>query len=478
MYTLRQYLLSLTDSHSLTRTLGEIALCHDKMGHPIYTAGNSAVVFRAMIHGKMHALRCYLKPMRHLREIYGERLLEKELYIYHTSTRGEWVDVVVDEWIEGESLTTRIERASREEDHTELKRLAEAFDHLALGLIAAEWAHGDLKPDNIIVDSEGALHLIDWDTKYLPEFRGEASPELGTSSFQHPSRRAEDFDSTLDDYPVALISTALHALRIEPQLLKEGYADGLLFCPARIQNDVLLDKVLALFEHRGWAAQYRLAELLRSPLLHLERIGELLLRSCAEIATESAYIAREVETKEEEEDDMAGADNEEESIEEEGEESASTMEDATSTNIADLQQLNLYTEHGLWGYEGEDHQHVIPAMYDYAFEFSEGLAAVRLGKMWHYIDSAGHPVLLCPSTEGIKPFRKVEVSESEKNFIKHTSDAVIYPTAETLHSPTTHSAKPTPTTDTTHYTLRATILRQGKRLEIDPWGKILKIKSK
>ena len=77
MFTLRQYLLALLDSRGLTRTLGEIDVCRDEQGRPCFSAGNSAAVFRIRLGGRIRSLRCYLRPMRHLKEIYGQRLLEK-----------------------------------------------------------------------------------------------------------------------------------------------------------------------------------------------------------------------------------------------------------------------------------------------------------------------------------------------------------------------------------------------------------------
>lgn len=98
MPLLRQYLATLADSRGLTRTLGEIELCRDAQGRPLVSVGNSAAVFRIRHAGRICALRCYLRPPRHLREIYGTRLLEGELYLYETPTHGVWTDVVLDDW--------------------------------------------------------------------------------------------------------------------------------------------------------------------------------------------------------------------------------------------------------------------------------------------------------------------------------------------------------------------------------------------
>ena len=82
MHTLRQYLFTLSDLRGLARTLGEAEVCRDAAGRPEYAVGNSAAVFRIRHAGRIRSLRCFLRPMRHLREIYGERLLERELFLY------------------------------------------------------------------------------------------------------------------------------------------------------------------------------------------------------------------------------------------------------------------------------------------------------------------------------------------------------------------------------------------------------------
>ena len=71
VFTLRQYLTTLADTHGLTRTLGEIEVCRDGKGRICYSAGNSAVVFRIRCEGRVRSLRCYMHHPRHLAEIYG-----------------------------------------------------------------------------------------------------------------------------------------------------------------------------------------------------------------------------------------------------------------------------------------------------------------------------------------------------------------------------------------------------------------------
>ena len=275
MFTLRQYLLALLDSRGLTRTLGEIDVCRDEQGRPCFSAGNSAAVFRIRLGGRIRSLRCYLRPMRHLKEIYGQRLLEKELYLHTSPETGVWVDTVLGDWIEGSTLHETVAQAAALRDRESLQILVRLFDRLALALVTDDRAHGDLKPENIIVGDDGTLCPIDFDASYLPAFAGEISPELGTAAYQHPARTAADFDERIDDYPAALISTALHALAEDPTLWdRYGSSDGLLYTPQRIASDPAYRETLALFEKRGMAVQYRIAQLLTAPTLRLFGLAE------------------------------------------------------------------------------------------------------------------------------------------------------------------------------------------------------------
>ena len=363
MHTLRQYLLTLSDPEGLLRTLAGAEVCRDARGALLYAAGNSAAVFRIRHRGQVRSLRCYLRPMRHLREIYGERFLERELYLYDTAGAGTWVDVVVGEWIEGETLSEAAERAAAERDTQRLQALAAAFDALAARLVSDDRAHGDLKPENIIVDAQGILRLIDFDAAYLPEFAGEQSPELGTAAYQHPARTAADFNAQLDDFPAALISTALHALALDPSLrARHAESDGMLFTPREILRgrDAAYREVMELFERRGMALQYRIARLLASPTPQLFGLAEFLAASVREAGTALAGTPPE--------------------------------------------RLELYVEHGLWGYRTPERV-VIPPRYDNGFDFSEGWGAVQLGRTWHFIDGSGRVCLSCPGCDSVKPFR-------------------------------------------------------------------------
>lgn len=383
MFSLRQYLTTLSDPCGLTRTLGEVEVCRDAAGRMCFSVGNSAAVFRIRHEGRIRSLRGYFRPQRHLREIYGERLLEKELFLYTSPEEGVWVDVVIGEWIEGENLYDAIARAATDRDTQRLTFLSRAFDRLAAVLVADDRAHGDLKPENILVDRTGALHPIDFDAAYLPCFAGERSPELGTAAYQHPGRTAEDFNARIDDYPAALISTALHALSVAPELWERyGDPDTLLYDPRKIAADRALQESLSRFEALGMAVEYRIAQLLYAPRPELFGLPALL--------SEAVRRAGRAAKKEREAAETAAQPAEAAKV--------------TAAEATEAEMPELFVEQGRWGYRTA-REVVIPPLYDNGFDFTEGLAAVLLGRTWHFIDPEGNTRLSCPGCESVKPFR-------------------------------------------------------------------------
>ena len=348
LLTIPRYIDIIDDSSGFTRTLGVIDVCRDASGRPEYTVGNNSILFKIRHEGRLKMLKCYTRPKRNLRRIYGDRCLREELYVYTNSRGGEWVDVVLCDYIEGRTLRRAI--ADSLGDAGAMGRLADTFDRFALGLLGQEWAHGDLKPDNIIVDGAGVMHAIDFDAVFLPEFAGEKSDETGTAAFQHPRRTAGVFDKHIDDYPIALISSALHALSADPTLHERYDTDGfLLFDPHDIfkGRSAALQEVLSLFASHCMAAQYRIAEMLASPLHALPDLGRMLgYAVCPPKAVKSDAVPE------------------------------------------------LSCRDSLWGYAA-DGEFVIPPLYDTGFEFRGDMAVVTLGGCSHILRRNGEKAALC-----------------------------------------------------------------------------------
>ena len=98
-------------------------------------------------------------------------------------------------------------------------------------------AHNDLQHGNVMVQRNGDIRpedydirLVDYDGIFLPQFRGDPSPELGHKNYQHPLRSARDYDGYIDNFPSLVIYLSLLALAADPGLWSLFYnEDNLLF---------------------------------------------------------------------------------------------------------------------------------------------------------------------------------------------------------------------------------------------------------
>ena len=71
------------------------------------------------------------------------------------------------------------------------------------------FAHGDLKPDNILVREDGTLVLVDYDGMYVPAMKGQKARELGSPDFRHPLRTENDFDEHIDDFALLILTLTI-----------------------------------------------------------------------------------------------------------------------------------------------------------------------------------------------------------------------------------------------------------------------------
>ena len=131
------------------------------------------------------------------------------------------------EWVDGVTLDSFIRRC----DILSLKFdwLVYRFSELVNWLIKQPFAHGDLKPDNIIVKKDGSLVLIDYDGMYVPSMRGSAARELGTPPCRHPNRTLSDFGPHIDDFAICVVMLSLYGGSKFHTLNQIIQKEGLLF---------------------------------------------------------------------------------------------------------------------------------------------------------------------------------------------------------------------------------------------------------
>ena len=114
-----------------------------------------------------------------------------------------------------------------------MSMLCYRFCKMAAWLRSQSFAHGDIKPDNIMVRPDGTLTLVDYDGMFVPAMKGQKSPTIGTKDFSHPLRTIDNFDETIDDFALASIALSLKAISLNPSLLQTyGASDRLLFSAA------------------------------------------------------------------------------------------------------------------------------------------------------------------------------------------------------------------------------------------------------
>jgi hypothetical protein len=225
----------------------------DDEGQPVMSSGNFAVVFKMKDEqtGKLHAVKCFLKEQEGRAEAYRQiaeelefvsstfltpiKYLDKELFVDTGNSDESEFPVLLMDWVEGQTLDKYIREHI--DDQYELSLLAYQFSRLAMWLLPQAFAHGDLKPDNILVKDDGTLVLVDYDGMYVPAMKGQKARELGSPDFRHPSRTEDVFDEHIDDFSLVSILLSLKTIALQPDLLEQyGASDRLLFSEKDYRN--------------------------------------------------------------------------------------------------------------------------------------------------------------------------------------------------------------------------------------------------
>ena len=243
-----EYLAAIRDAHDKLDKLSHIVPEMEKYGEPYRSSGAFAVVFKMKDEqtGKCYALKCFTEEQEGRAEAYRQiaeelefvdspyitsvKYLENEIFV-DSNCENEEFPVLLMDWIEGETMETYI--AANYTDTHAMAMLCYRFCKMAAWLRSQSFAHGDIKPDNIMVRPDGTLTLVDYDGMFVPAMKGQKSPTIGTKDFSHPLRTINDFDETIDDFALASIALSLKAISLNPSLLQTyGVSDRLLFSAA------------------------------------------------------------------------------------------------------------------------------------------------------------------------------------------------------------------------------------------------------
>ena len=248
----------------------------DDDGQPIMSSGNFAVVFKMRDEqtGKLYAVKCFLKEQEGRAEAYRLiaeeleyvsstfltpiRYLDKELFVDTNASDETEFPVLLMDWVEGVTLDKYIREHI--DDQYELSLLAYQFSRLVMWLMPQPFAHGDLKPDNILVREDGTLVLVDYDGMYVPAMKDQKARELGSPDYRHPTRNLDSFDNHIDDFSLALIAVTLKAFSLSAELYKKtaylGYKLFVSNCNFSIQDKEIQTIVNELLDNNEFRILY------------------------------------------------------------------------------------------------------------------------------------------------------------------------------------------------------------------------------
>lgn len=239
-----EYIDSILYAEDNFATLSNLRPILDEDGRPIMSSGNFAVVFKMndIITHKEYAVKCFIKDQvgRNLayKKITEElanidssffvniKYYENELFVDSNNSDESEFPVVVMDWVDGHSLEYYY--INNKFDSIDWNLIFCSLFQLAFWLNTKPFAHGDIKPDNIIVRNDGSLVLVDYDGMYVPSMKGQCARENGTPDYTLPYRTIDDFDNHIDDFALLTLMLKIKSLVVYPssnltQLGQEDY---------------------------------------------------------------------------------------------------------------------------------------------------------------------------------------------------------------------------------------------------------------
>lgn len=187
-----------------------------KGGHPVQKgaitikySGGFCVVFPYETPNKKYAVRCWhaeVSDAKKRTQLIADNLkkcslpyfIGFEYYEDGIMTTVGLQPIVVMDWVKALPLKNFIAVHLNEPDT--INKIAENFKSMVVDLHKMHLSHGDLQHGNILVNEDGTLVLVDYDSMYVPELKGMKDEIKGLVGYQHPSRWKNEFVTEKADY--------------------------------------------------------------------------------------------------------------------------------------------------------------------------------------------------------------------------------------------------------------------------------------
>ena len=215
---------------------------------PMAWSGTFAAVYKIEKEGAYYAIRCFMSPVtdqeerytnlsNFLNANYHECLVGFEYLKKGISVKGYRYPLVKMDWVEGERLDGFVGRIIEKQPNNlgMLSRVADSWRSINGDLRNLGVAHNDLQHGNVIIQENLDIRLVDYDSFFLPDSVGD-SPEGGHGNYQHPKRKASDYNQHVDNFPALVIYLSLLALASHPNLWNPKEDRKLLFAEQDFKN--------------------------------------------------------------------------------------------------------------------------------------------------------------------------------------------------------------------------------------------------
>ena len=227
-----------------------------------YSGGFSVVFPYNTANNKKWAFRCWHSDVKNSKkryEIVSKAIQKAQLdflcdfeYIEKgINVEGKVYPITRMKWINGITIKDYI--CQNRNSKYLLKELADKFLSMTRDLHRLSLAHGDLQHGNILVSNNKQLYLVDYDSFYCPQLKGEADNVTGLPDYQHPARiNNKSVSEKLDYFSELIIYLSILAIAEVPSLTdkyKVVYSDRLLFSKedfADIKNAPIYNDIYSL----------------------------------------------------------------------------------------------------------------------------------------------------------------------------------------------------------------------------------------